>query len=248
MKNIFILFVILIFPLACSTDEQSEKQISELKLISSFSVDVPEPSGLTFGASNSELWTVSDQTNQIYKLDLQGNVLDTLSYAGDDLEGIVYNASDQTFWIAEEAISEIVHLDLAGNELERYPIDIDNQPKHGLEGITIDTLTQTIYVLNEKEPGVLLKLKSDFTIDKTYELDFAGDYSGFYYDSELKKFWIVSDEEQTLYLWDTQKGIEAEYPLTFSKPEGIVIDTNQNRFYIVSDSEEKLYIFELTEI
>ncbi|MBT3502865.1 MAG: hypothetical protein HOB40_05750 [Candidatus Marinimicrobia bacterium] len=232
---------------SCNIDETSPLiSESKLVLIESVSLDVPEPSGLTLNGDGSALYAVSDPPdNSIYKLDLLGNTIKTLSYSGVDLEGITYDVRDNTLWVAEESLLEIVHLDTFGNILSRNPILFNNNESNGgLEGIAINSNNGQIVLLNEKNPGVFIKLDSALINTLELSLDFARDYSGICINDITKNYFIVSDESKQLYEWNELDGVLKTYSLDFEKAEGVVYNHYTNQVYIVSDSEEKLYIYE----
>src|SRR5436309_1606902 len=71
--------------------------IPVLPLLATYAMTVSEPSDLTIDETGTILWTVSDSKNKVYKLDVQGKTLKTLSYAGgplSDLEGVAYDHRD----------------------------------------------------------------------------------------------------------------------------------------------------------
>ena len=74
MKKISIIAIILfLFVPAKKTKTPTpviEIPLGTLELINSYDLDVPEPSGLSFGTDKNTLLTVSDHTNQVYELDL----------------------------------------------------------------------------------------------------------------------------------------------------------------------------------
>lgn len=243
---IFLSLLFLIFSCKRSNEvDINPNNIVELKLISSHSLNVPKPSGLTMGSNGNELWTVSDKpTNKIYQLDLEGNVITTLPYSGDDLEGITYSKYDNTLWVVEEGLSEVVHIRTDGSVIQRYHLGLGETPNKGLEGISI-LPNKNIVVLNEKSPGLLVELNSEFTIVNIVYLDFAKDYSGVCFDEIRDKYWILSDENKRLFLWDQENGVSTEFFIDCPQPEGIAVDYENNLVYIVSDSSEKLYVFKI---
>lgn len=246
MKLIWFILYGFIFS-ACSLDESPIiDPKSTLVLIESVSLEVPEPSGLTLNSNGSALYVVSDPPdNSVYKLDLLGNIQKTLSYSGYDLEGITYDTRDNTLWVAEESLLEIVHLDTFGNILSRNPILFNNNESNGgLEGIAINSNNGQIVLLNEKNPGVFIKLDSALINTLELSLDFARDYSGICINDITKNYFIVSDESKQLYEWNELDGVLKTYSLDFEKAEGVVYNHYTNQVYIVSDSEEKLYIYE----
>ena len=118
----------------------------------------------------------------------------------------------------------------------------NNDPNSGIEGITYNSNENIIYFLNEKNPGKLFKVNSSFNIIESFELNFANDYSGMFYEASTDLLWIVSDESQTINKCTTEGELLDSFSINVNKPEGIVIANN--KIYIVSDSQETLYIFE----
>ncbi|MCF6268564.1 MAG: SdiA-regulated domain-containing protein [Melioribacteraceae bacterium] len=230
---------------SCSIEDSTVRQEGPfLKLIKEITIDVPEPSGLSLNSDYSELWTVSDGTNHIYKLSLEGRVLDELTYEGTDLEGIVYDSRDNSLWVVEERERVIVHVDISGNELSRHPITLLGSGNSGLEGICLDT-TFSHFVLNEKEPNLWAKLKNDFTTELQKEINEVNDLSGITFDKSSNTFWIVSDQSSLLFQWNIENGIIRQYNIKIDKAEGVAINPIKQIIYIVSDSEQKLYEFQL---
>ncbi len=210
-----------------------------------FQTNVPEPSGLTLDLNPNFLWTVSDNTNQIYKIDTQGNILKTLPYTGDDLEGIVFDKRDNTLWAAEEQLRQLVHIDTNGAEIERFQIQgLEGDGNSGIEGVCLND-ANNFFVLNEKEPPLWAQLDSSFTAIHKASIDAVEDLSGITtYDN---KFLIVSDQSQKMFVWEPGKGIILEYFLNFPKAEGIAYNDANNIAYVISDKTEKLYVFKRTK-
>ncbi|MFQ5651625.1 MAG: SdiA-regulated domain-containing protein [bacterium] len=224
---------------------QNDFEIS-LNLIDTCSVAVPEPSGLVLDASGSFLWTVSDRTNQIYKLALSGETLDTLSYQGEDLEGITQNAVDRTLWVVEERLRQVVQLDTTGVELARTTVVLERKRANkGLEGITFNSTNGHLFVINEKSPKLLVELSEHLVQVQQVKLTFAKDYSGIVFDSSRDVFWIVSDGSRTLTQCDLQGQPQQTFALDIQKAEGIAIAPARKILFVISDLEEKLYSFEV---
>lgn len=247
MKLLLILCSFILLLSACSTDDSVPTTPSyDLVLLEEINIGVSEPSDLSYDLDSNCLWTVSDNTNRIYKLDIEGHILEELNYVGQDLEGIFYDENSQTLWIAEEGSSQIVNITLTGVELQRYNLPITTGTNSGLEGICLNN-TGNICLVKEKDPGKYYRLNSSFAVDFDLELDFAGDYAAITYDAERECFWIVSDQNQRVYLWTETEGVINEFSLPFTKPEGICLIPNTNLIYFVSDSENMLYKMELKE-
>ena len=217
------------------------KTNSELELISSEKINVSEASGLAINASGSTLYTVSDNTSNIYELALNGTILKEYIYDGNDVEGISAISNNKVL-LVEERTKEVVEYDLSSKISKKNKIIYSNNDSNsGLEGIAINLIDNTIFIINEKNPGVLMRLRSDFSIIESYELDFASDYSGIFHDRELNILWILSDESKTINKCSLQGVLIKSYKIDVIKAEGIAV-TN-NTIYIVSDSNSTLYEF-----
>ena len=213
-----------------------------LTLLSTDSLSIAEPSDLTINPKGTALWTVTNNPARVYKLDLHGRVTKRLNYHGVDLEGIAYDVSDSTLWVAEEVQRAIVHLDLDGNVLSRTLIDLPGEPNHGPEGLCLNAAHQ-MFVLNEQNPGMFVELNPDLTILRREILSFAQDYSGLAARPFADQYWIVSDLDQKLILWNKQSGVIGEQSLPYPKAEGVACNEAAHLIYIISDSEQKLYTY-----
>ncbi len=203
---------------------------------------IAEPSGLSVGSSSAVLWAVGNRPERIYRLTVTGEVLETLGYEGDDLEGIAFDPSDSTLWIVEERLREVVHLERDGRVLERRAFELPGPPNSGLEGITLDG-SGNLFLLNEKNPALLIALSGDLSIRDRYELDFARDYSGLAYDHGQNALWILSHEEKMGFLWSESEGLLGTFQVPFNKIEGIAVDESLRRLYVVSETDQALHIY-----
>ena len=220
--------------------------IKSLRLVTTYALDLVEPSDLAINDTGTALWTVTNDPDSVYQLDMSGHRVKTLNYAGHNLEGIAYDPSDQTLWVVEENRREVVHLDLDGNVLSTHPLSLTGEQNSGLEGICLNG-AGSIFLLNEKLPGLFIALDPAKAIASTDTLTFAGDYSGMSYEPATAAFWIVSDQSRRLYLWNEATGVTKEYLLPFEKAEGVAYHAATNRIYIVSDSERRLYVYDNVE-
>tara|TARA_B100000959_G_C14971427_1_gene619878 strand:- start:76 stop:1071 length:996 start_codon:yes stop_codon:yes gene_type:complete len=221
---------------------------SALIPIYSFSLDLLSPSGLTFSSDLRSLWTLSDKPGGlIYHVSLKGAIISSLSYNGSDMEGITRNNSDNTFWVVEESSGELVNLDSSGSEIERVYVSGSYEGDGGLEGIALNETNGHIYLLKEKDPGILIELDHEFNMLQFNSLFFAQDFSGIWYDQTYNQLWIVSDQEKTVFKCDTTGAVLKSYSIQNEKMEGIAADIENKRVYLVNDVNDKLYIYELME-
>ena len=75
----------------------------------------------------------------------------------------------------------------------------------------------------------------------TYDLDFADDYSGIFYENSSNLLWILSDQDKTVNKCTLKGKLIESYKIDIKQAEGIVVTNNY--IYIVSDAEEKLYSY-----
>ncbi len=245
-KIVAFVFVSLFVITSCKVEDsvsEPEPGPSIFNKIAEYQTDVSEPSGLTIDKSGKFLWTVSDNTNRVYKIDLQGKILKELNYEGDDLEGVTFDASTNTLWIAEERLREVVNIDTNGNELSRHKVlNFEGDGNSGLEGICFEENSAAISVLNEKNPELYAKLDSNFSATNIKQISAVDDLSGIF-PYENNSFLIVSDESKKLIIWHPQNGVIAGYDLDYPKAEGVAYDFQKNLLYIVSDKTGKLYVY-----
>ncbi|MCC5793660.1 MAG: SdiA-regulated domain-containing protein [Chromatiales bacterium] len=220
-----------------------------LQLLSVHDVAVSDPSGLALDFDGVHLWTVSDDPGQgMYKITRQGEVVKHVPFASDDLEGIVVDPANLTLWVVEERLREILNVTREGTVLSRTPVPVEvNRPNDGLEGITINTRTGDFFVINEKNPRLLLRLGPDLQVRETVPLDFSGiffmsDVSGISYDRVENTLWIISDESRKIVVIDLQYNPVRMYRTDILKGEGIAVDPDLRRVYAICDAESRLYV------
>jgi uncharacterized protein YjiK len=242
IKNIgVILSVIFILFVSCSKNNEVFPVNNGLELINSYKINVLEPSGLAINNDGTILYTVSDSTNKIYKLSTAGDVLQTFEYAGNDLEGISVFTNTKLL-VVEERTKEVVEYDIETGNFTKHKIDYKNTTANsGLEGVAYNFNDGTIFILNEKDPGLLIRLNPNYTIKTSTTLNFASDYSGIFHESATDNLWIVSDQSRTINKCNLEGNLIKSYPINVIKAEGIAI--SNDKIYIVSDAEAKLYIY-----
>lgn len=241
-KIVSFTIIFMAFFQACNKgDAVVEETKNKLELISSEKINVSEASGLAINAAGTTLYTVSDNTNNIYELDVNGIVLNEFEYNGNDVEGISVVSSNKVL-LVEERTKEVVEYDLSSKTAKKHKIIYSNNDSNsGLEGVAFNLNDNTTFVLNEKSPGLMMRLRSDFSIIEKYDLNFASDYSGIFHDKELNILWIVSDQSKTINKCSLKGVLIKSYAIDVIKAEGIAV-TNSN-IYVVSDSNSTLFKF-----
>ena len=284
----FGLFVfILAFLLASSYADELSLSLTYLARynIEDESEGLNEPSGLALSHGKNALWTISDDTDKIFKLGLDGELKEEKSFTIpiEGFEGITLDPGGEFLFTIKEEHNVIITIQVDPQEVvarkglaemtgydtvkQYFPTNEDNK---GLEGITWNTTTGTIFVIKEGHPGVLIEVSSDLqTIQRHkllndengfFDIEVTGDqidFSGICYDARRDRFWIVSDKAERLYMYDWKEntviqsfrlgyGKDGEYR-EIEKAEGVAIDPDSNRLYVVSDKEVRLYVFDIRE-
>ncbi len=242
-----------------------------------------EPSGLSLNADGTALYTVSDDTKAIFCMDLEGRVLTSESFfvSVSDLEGLALSVDGRRLLAVQEETNSVISIDLASRrELQRRPLaEMVNyasvamyfpaQPDNkGLEGITVNSTNQHVFVVKECRPGLLIELDAECgTILSSRLLSEANgfshprvgprrlDFSGLSYDGLHESLWIASDQGQCLFHYDWKRDrVLQRLDLRLDdggkskrvrKAEGIAVDSERGRVYVVSDRDAELYVFQL---
>lgn len=93
-------------------------------------------------------------------------------------------------------------------------------------------------VANEKDPAMIVTVSLDGNLLYHEEIDYADDLSGLAYDSELDLLWVLSDQNEQVFLTNLNGTIIYDYwDLSIVNPEGIAINNlvYPPEMYIVSD-------------
>jgi len=244
MEIKYCLLVIALLFFSCNKKE-TRVQYSAIQFVKEVSLVVSEPSGLAYvNSDKNSFYTVSDNTSMIYKLSWTGALIGTLDYKGDDLEGITVDSETGDIYIVEERLRDVVKLNSKGVEVKRFHLDIEeNNENSGLEGIAFNSDNRHLYILNEKDPGLLIEINENGKVLNRTELDFAFDYSGIYYENIEKKLWIVSDQSRTISKCDLNGEKIESYKISDRKAEGITVDAVNKKVYIVLDGQDKLQVY-----
>ncbi len=247
MKNIVVILLMLILTTGCNGGDKVTKLDERLQLLAVYKLNIMEPSGLALDRTRQYLWTVSDQRDLLYKMSLDGVIVDSLRCDGKDLEGVAQNPADHSLYAIDEREGEIIQIDTTGDEIGRYEVPPTNNIPSSIEGISINGTGDRIYVLNERDPRLLMVFDEQFSLLNRYELNFSEDCSGLAFDETTDCLWILSDASRTITRCDLRGEPLSRFQLDIKEAEGITLDPEQKFIYIVSDSREKLYVYLLTE-
>ena len=242
-----------------------------------------EPSGLVLSHDGRGLWTVSDDTKRIFYLTLEGKLKRDRCFKVPDkgLEGLTIEPNGEHLFAVREERSEVIKLNIETQkvtDLRRLASMTGYQQiarffggradNKGLEGLTWNTQSGTLFALKEGKPGLLIEISADLEAilghsELDADLGFVDpgtpdddiDYSGICFDPSRGQFWIVSDKARRVYLYDSDSSqVVQSAPLAYAKDgelrevkkaEGVAYDSETSRLYVVSDEEVRLYVFDV---
>jgi uncharacterized protein YjiK len=228
--------------ISCKEKEQPPKK--PLTYVGAYAISVPEPSGLDLTKDGRGFWTVSDETSTIYRLDNEGNVVQTIKVDGFDFEAITL-IDDTTLVILQERTREMVFLDTSGTELKRIKLNLEGELNSGPEGIAYNPGNQHFYILNEKKPALFVELDKNLNMIRKDTIKYCQDLSGLYFDEVNQILWMLSDESQLVIKTDLNGKPLEKIDITIPQPEGITLSKDGKQLYIVSDNKETLYVFDV---
>lgn len=236
VKFVYALVISILFT-SCIFNFNSKNTLQPLNV---FSVNITEPSGITF--YNNYLYIVSDSKKVIYKTNLQGEIVDKIKVSTSDNEGVCLN-SNGNLVVVSESKRRLIEIDASKDKEIKYSIKgKQKQNNSGLEGVCFVPLEKSYFLVNEKSPKQLLKVSNKGKITKEIKINFAEDLSGICFDEDFNLLWLVSDESKTIINIDLNGKLIKSYPIPIVKAEGITI--GGNKIYVVSDEENKLYVFD----
>lgn len=243
-KKVYLFILFALFSFSFCKEVKREKSPEVLTYNLSESIPVPEPSGLDLSFNENGFWVVSDQNSKVYLIDSWGKEIKSFEVNGEDLEGITV-VNDSTLAIVLERTREVVILDTSGNEIKRATLNLEGELNSGLEGITYNPERKIFYIINEKNPGLLLTLDENLIELKRDTIKFAKDFSGIFFDVKDNTLWILSDENQEIYKTDLAGKVIREFKIKVKQPEGIALNKDRTKLFLVSDVTGNLYVFDL---
>lgn len=244
MRKTYLFFIALFLVTIISCKEKEQPPKIPLSYVGAYAISVPEPSGLDMTQDNRGFWTVSDETSTIYRLDNEGNVVQTIKVDGFDFEAITL-IDDTVLVILQERTREMVFLNTSGTEFKRIKLDLEGELNSGPEGIAFNPKNRHFYVLNEKKPSLFVELDEQLNIIKKDTLKFCKDVSGLYFDEKNQLLWMLSDESQLVIKTDLNGKLIEKIAITIPQPEGITLSQDGKKLFIVSDNKETLYVFNI---
>ena len=219
--------------------ENSKEIISPLHEKAVFALeDVPEPSGLAIHPKTKNLWTVSDETGQIFDLGIQANdpqaphsheAFRIQQYEENDLEGIAF--INGSLCVIVESERRLICYDESFTEVSNQRVEGPYDPKEdnkGPEGLSDDGI-----ILNEGYPTAIA--------NTGHILHVGSDVSGI--EKTDTHYWILSQSDGTITKLDLNFKPIHTYNFPDAGLEGISI--YENSIFLISDPVEVLYQVEL---
>jgi uncharacterized protein YjiK len=143
--------------------------------------------------------------------------------------------------VVEEKKKIVTAFNLTGAKLYSFSADVASSDNSALEGITINKSSNTLYVINEKDPKMILGYKNLTEIWRK-SIDYSLDIADIYYEDSTNCYWLISDESAKIMKLNSSGTLLKEWEIPFLKGEGITIVND--KIYIVNDSDGKLYVFQ----
>jgi len=237
------LFFAVILISACKIEKES-KSAETLHFSIAETLPVSEPSGLDLSFDEKAFWIVSDNNSTVYLIDSWGREVKSFKVDGEDLEGITVIDEEKLAVILERS-REVLIVDTSGVELKRTKLNLTGDLNSGPEGITYDPEKKRFYILNEKDPVLLMTLDEELNEISRDTINYFKDASGIYVDTNNKQLWILSDENQMIVKTDFTGKVSEKFKIKIRQPEGITLKKDGTQIFIVSDFTNSLYVFNL---
>lgn len=232
--------------------------------------DIPrverDASALAVHAETGNLWAITDDDVRLVEFTNQGRFVRDVELIGfEDAEGLCYVDGDR-FLIAEEKkmLVTLIELPKSATKVECdgrcLRIDVKSKKNKGLEGVTYDAESDTLFVVREDKPPAVYCVHpatSDERQTKKSSLDLDGfkDLSDLYFDAATGWLWLLSHESQLAAAFDSGGDCVAEVKLKKGRhglpedvfqAEGIVRDRN-GTLYICSEPN-RVYRFRMVGV
>ena len=225
-------------------------------------LDIPgikrEASAITFNPVTGNLLVVSDEPAVIVEFTTDGDLVRKVKLRGfKDTEGLCH-LGEHRFGVAEERKKRITVIDIPPGEKEAYDdgfhVDLQQvkiKRNKGLEGVTYDGATDTLYAAREDHPPTVFRIHPFLgngdpeVAEVSLELSGLKDLSDLYFDSSGPWLWTLSHESRAAWVFDeggdrvAQLSFEKEslgLPETIPQAEGITRD-GAGRLYICTEPD-----------
>jgi uncharacterized protein YjiK len=226
------------------------------------SFDIPsvrrDASALAIHSDSGHLWVITDDKVRLVEFTNQGDFVREVKLIGlDDAEGLCHVEGNR-FLIAEEErmCITLVEVPPESTKLKAdgpcIELDVECKKNKGLEGISYDAKTDTLFAVREDKPPAVFCVRpllaggSSETCPWKLDLDDFDDLSDTYFDPSTGWLWLLSHESQLATAFDSQGKRVTEVKLKkghhglhedVEQAEGIVRD-RQGTLYICSEPNQ----------
>jgi uncharacterized protein YjiK len=175
-----------------------------------------DASALTVHRGTGHLWTITDDKVRLVEFTNQGEFVREVKLVGvEDAEGLCY-VDGNRFLVAEEARMRIILIDVPEDATKFksdgpcLEIEVKSKKNKGLEGVSYDPATDTLYTVREGKPPAVFRVRSVHDRENSRTEEWPCDLEGFddlsdtFFDSATGWLWLVSHESQIAAAFDAQ--------------------------------------------
>ena len=215
-----------------------------LKPLRTVALPISEPSDIALNATQTGYFVVGDG-GTLHEIDLEGKLLRTANYKGQDFEGVL-QAPDGHVMAVEERSRQVLQFRAADFELvNTYKLPYSGAINKGYESLVWNDARKRFALYTEKDPALLLEFTADWQPAGRQKLEGITEVSAM--TMHNNNLYVLSDEEHTVYVLDAATfARKASFSVQVWNPEGIAFAPD-GHLVIVSDDLERMYWFDLPE-
>lgn len=209
----------------------------KVELVSKTPVEVKEPSDILL--VGKRIFVVSDN-GYLHEMDATGKILKTSSYVGIDFEAVTADSS--YLYVSEESNRKVTVFDFDLNFVKSYTIAYSGGRNQGFESIAYSSSAKKFYLFTEKNETLLRVYDTQFSSFTEVPIKGISDISSCQLING--EFWLLSDEDHTVFVLNDKYEITEKIELPVINPEGFSLDSAGN-LLVVSDDMQMLYKFQI---
>ena len=201
-------------------------------------VNVMEPSDICLADDNQNFY-IAGNRGTVAKIDVNGNVLQSVDCAGSDYEGIYLKENE--LYVVDETFRRVDIYDKNSlKKMRRIYLSDHGALNKSFEGITYIP-SQHKFITITENPVSIHEYNEEWQEKNVItETPFAEASSITYHNGFL---WLLSDEKETIYQLNADDySIINQWKIPVLNPEGICFDAKEN-VIILSDDKQSFYTF-----